>query len=584
MRISPHPLPWLEGSPKTVRQETVNRETVRPVSVRPNTVRPNTVCPKAVISSDSEKSLSGCTGFSRFLSPLRSVRNDREMVVRNDMPGSIRNDMECPVRNETAAFLSRFPVGTFRFIVCPVLIALIVSGCAVGPNHRRPEATTISSAYTGVSDEWKTATPKAHLPKGNWWKIFDDAELNRLESEAEEANQDLKAAVARFDQARAQADVARSGLFPHVGVSALPVGQLDSENRPAGGKPGETYATYTVPFDLSYEVDLWGRVRRTIEAATAQKQASADDVESVRLAIQAEVAADYFSIRALDADKALLLSSIDAYQKSLALVRNRRAGGMVSDLDVAQAETVLRTAEAQLPDNALQRTKFEHALAVLTGKNASLFHIEERPLELSPIIVPPDLPSELLERRPDIAAAERRMAAANANIGVAQAAFYPTVKLAGLAGFQSGDIATLFSWPSWFWALGSSLAQPLFEGGRLTATLRQSRAAYEETVAKYRGTVLAAFADVENNLAAEHLLASEYNRQLAAMQSARKQLQISNNRYNAGLVTYLDVATAQNLALAAERTSVRLQGQQLVAVVALIKSLGGGWKEGTVGP
>jgi multidrug efflux system outer membrane protein len=466
----------------------------------------------------------------------------------------------------------------FRIIVLSAVIATVMTGCAVGPNYQRPQATTIPSAYAGVSEEWKIATPQAHLPKGNWWKIFGDAELDRLESEAAKANQDLKAAVARFDQARAQADVARSGLFPHVGVSALPAGQLDSENRPVGGKPGETYATYTVPFDLSYEVDLWGRVRRTVESATAQTQASADDVESARLAIQAEIVADYISIRALDADKALLLSSIDAYKKSLALVRNRRAGGMVSDLDVAQAETVLRTAEAQLPDNALQRVKFEHALAVLVGMNASGFHIEEQPLDIAPLIVPPDLPSELLERRPDIAAAERRMAAANANIGVARAAFFPTLKLSGLAGFQSGEISNLLGWPSLFWALGSSLSQPLFEGGQLTANLRQAKAAYEETVAKYRGTVLAAFADVENNLAAEHLLANEYDKQLAALESARKQLEISNNRYSSGLVTYLDVATAQNTALSAERTGVRLRGQQLVAAVALIKSLGGGWQ------
>lgn len=470
----------------------------------------------------------------------------------------------------------------FRIIVLPALLAIVMPGCTVGPDYRRPEATTIPETYRGPQGEWKIATPKAHLPKGNWWEIFADAELDRLESEAAEANQDLKAAVARFDQARAQADVARSGLFPHVGVSAIPAGQLDSENRPAGGKPGVTYATYTVPFDLSYEVDLWGRVKRTVEAATAQQQASADDVESVRLAIQAEVAADYVAIRALDADKALLLSSIDAYKKSLALVRNRRAGGMVSDLDVAQAETVLRTAEAQLPDNALQRAKFVHALAVLVGMNASVFHIEERSLDIDLLLIPPDLPSDLLERRPDIAAAERRMAGANANIGVAKAAFFPTVKLVGLAGFQSGDTGTLFSWPSWFWALGSSLAQPLFEGGQLSAKLSQAQAAYEETLAKYRGTVLAAFADVENNLAAEHLLASEIDKQSAALRSARKQLEISNNRYSSGLVTYLDVATAQNTALSAERTNVRLRGQQLVAVVALIKSLGGGWNVATL--
>jgi outer membrane protein, multidrug efflux system len=458
-----------------------------------------------------------------------------------------------------------------------VLALLVLSGCAVGPNYQRPEATTIPEAYTGATGEWKTATPRAHLPRGNWWQIFGDPELNQLEDDATAANQDLKAAAARFDQARAVADVARSGLFPRLGAAFLPVRQRDSENRPTGGKPGETYDSYTVPFDLSYELDLWGRVRRTVESAKAQREASADDVESVRLAMQAEVAADYFSLRALDADKALLLSSIEVYRKSLGLVRNRRAGGMVSDLDVAQAETVLKTTEAQLPDNALQRAKFEHALAVLIGKNASLFHVEERPLDLSPLIVPPDLPSDLLERRPDIAAAERRMAAANANIGVATAAFFPTIKFNGLAGFQSADIGMLFDWPSRIWAVGPSLTLPLFQGGQLTANLRQAKAVHEETVARYRQTVLTAFADVENNLAAEHLLASQYDQVLDALQSASKQLEIANNRYSSGLVTYLEVATAQNAALGLERTGARLQGQQLVAAVALIKSLGGGW-------
>jgi multidrug efflux system outer membrane protein len=459
-----------------------------------------------------------------------------------------------------------------------VLALTALAGCAVGPNYERPEATAIPAAYTGVSDEWKIAAPQAHLPKGNWWDIFGDPELNRLEADAAAANQDLKAAAARFNQARAVADVARSGLFPRLGVSFLPTRQHDSENRPVGGMPGKTYESFTVPFDLSYEIDLWGRVRRTVESAQAQEQASADDVEAVRLAMQAEVAADYLAIRALDADKALLLSNIEVYRKSLALVRNRRAGGIVSDLDVAQAETILYTAEAQLPDIALQRAKFQNALAVLTGKNASLFCVAERPLDLPPLVIPPGLPSELLERRPDIAAAERRMAAANANIGVAQGAFFPTIRFTGLAGFQSTDIGTLFDWPSRFWAVGPSLSLPLFQGGQLRAGLRQAEAAYDEGVARYRATVLAAFADVENNLAAEHLLASEYEKESVALQSARKQLQVANNRYSAGLVTYLEVATAENAALGIERASVRLRGQQLVAAVALIKSLGGGWQ------
>ncbi len=473
-----------------------------------------------------------------------------------------------------------------------MLIAIVVSGCAVGPNYQRPEATSIPSAYTGVSKEWKVAVPQAHLPKGNWWEIFDDPELSRLEDEATEANQDLKAAYARFNQARATADVAVSGLFPRLSgsfpsASSQPLTQHDSLNRPVGGAPGKTYNTFTLSFDLSYEVDLWGRVRRTIESAKAQVQAAADDIESVRLAIQAEVAADYFTIRAFDADKALLLSSIEVYRKSLALVRNRRAGGMVSDLDVAQAETVLENAEAQLPDNALQRAKFEHALAVLTGKNASVFHVPEQPLDLAPLIVPPDLPSELLERRPDIAASERRMAAANASIGAAKAAFFPTVKFNGTAGFQTGnkgaldalDLGTLFNWPSRLWAIGPSLTLPLFQGGQLSANLRQAKAAYEETVARYRQTVLAAFADVENNLAAEDLLANEYQKVMAASKAARKQLEIANNRYGAGLVTYLEVATAQNTTLGIDRSAARLRGQQLAAAVGLIKALGGGWQQ-----
>jgi len=480
---------------------------------------------------------------------------------------------------------------TCRFIVLSALLVFMIgiSGCVVGPNYQRPEATAIPTAYSGVSSEWKIAAPQAHLPRGDWWKIFGDPELNHLETEAAEANQDLKAAYARFSQARAVADVARSGLFPRLSASFQPVEQRDSQNRPVGGRPGQTYDTFTIPFDLSYELDLWGRVRRTVESAKAQLQAGEDDVESARLAIQAEVVADYFTIRALDADNTLLLLSIEAYRKSLALVRNRRAGGMVSDLDVAQAETVLKTAEAQLPDNILQRAKFEHALAVLTGKNASIFRLPERPLTLEPLVIPPDLPSELLERRPDVAAAERRMAAANANIGAATAAFFPTIKFNGTAGYQSGDLNAgrnmggLFNWSSRMWAIGPSVTLPLFQGGQLTANLRQAKAVYEEAVARYRQIVLAAFADVENNLAAEHLLASQYAQVLDASKSARKQLEIASNRYSAGLVTYLEVSTAQNTALGIERTAMRLRGQQLVAVVALIKSLGGGWQEGADG-
>ncbi|MFZ3048592.1 MAG: efflux transporter outer membrane subunit [Desulfatirhabdiaceae bacterium] len=460
----------------------------------------------------------------------------------------------------------------------PTLALMLYSGCAVGPDYQRPDAALIPDAYVGPGSDWKVASPMAHVPRGNWWEIFGDPELNRLETEAMAANQDLKVAVSRFMQARAAANVVESALFPRLGVSALQVDQRDSKHRPVGGRPDQTYDTLTVPFDFSYEIDLWGRVKRLVEAATAQAQASADDVESIKLALQAEVAANFITLRTLDADKALVLSSIDVYRKSLELVRNRRAGGMISDLDVAQAETVLKTAEAQVPNIANQRARYQNALAVLTGKPASLLQLPERPLDMQPLVIPAGLPSELLERRPDIAAAERRMAASNANIGVATAAFFPTVKLSGIAGFQSGGLDMLFDWPSRFWAVGPSMTLPLFQGGQLNADLRRTEAVYEETVAKYRQTVLSAFAEVENNLSAEHLLAAEYQKVRGALQSVRRQQEIAGNRYSAGLATYLEVATAQNAALGIERTGVRLRGQQLISVAALIKSLGGGWQ------
>jgi multidrug efflux system outer membrane protein len=353
-----------------------------------------------------------------------------------------------------------------------VLFAVALAGCAVGPNYQRPEAATIPAAYSGASNEWKIAQPQGHLPKGNWWEMFGDAELNQLETEAANANQQLKAAVARFAQARAVTDVTRSGLFPHIGLSATYERHRHSPNAPSvtgsAVNQASTYNDFTIPLDLSYELDLWGRVRRSVESARAQEQVDADDLEAVRLAIQAEVTSDYFTLRALDTEHALLSSSVEVFRKSLELTRNRRAGGIVSDLDVAQAETVLRTTQAQLPAIALQRAQFEHALAVLTGRTAIDFKIAERTLTDAPPIIPPGLPSELLERRPDISAAERRMAAANAGIGVAKAAFFPTIRFNGLAGFESLDAGALFDWPSRMWAVGPSLTLPLFEGGQLT--------------------------------------------------------------------------------------------------------------------
>ncbi len=490
--------------------------------------------------------------------------------------------LACIFRSPGAAWTSRrFPLRQIQVLVLAILSGMLLFvGCAVGPDYHKPEATRIPPAYAGATNGWKMAEPQAHLPRGNWWEVFGDQELNRLEAAAAVANQNLRAAIAAFEQARALVNVARAGFFPHVTFDPSVTRQRDSANRPVNGVSGgigATYNNFVVPLDASYELDLWGRVRRSVEAAKASAQADAADVETTRLAIQAEVASDYFTLRALDAESALLKSSTEVFQKSLDLTRNRRTGGVATDLDVAQAETVLETTRAQLPDIALQRARVEHALAVLTGESASLFREPEQPLVTDPPSIPAGLPSQLLERRPDVAAAERRMAAANASIGVARAAFFPTVTFNGLAGFQSVDAGTLFNWPSRFWAIGPSLTLPIFEGGQLRSNLRGVEAIYEQALAQYRQSVLVAFGEVEDNLAAEHLLDREHAADIAAMRAAQKTLEIAMNRYRAGLVTYLEVATAQNTALDLERTTVRLRGEQLVATVALIKSLGGGW-------
>jgi multidrug efflux system outer membrane protein len=464
------------------------------------------------------------------------------------------------------------------------LVALaLLAGCAIGPDYKRPEAATIPAAYAGATNGWKIAQPQGQLPKGNWWEIFGEPELGALETQASTANQQLKAAVDRFEEARAVMDVTRAGLFPNLSLSGSYTRQRTSPNTPsvatgrAFGHPS-TFNDFTVPLDLSYEVDLWGRVRRSVESARAAAQASADDLETIKLMIQAEVAVDYFTLRALDAQRAVLNSSVGVFTKSLQLTRNLRAGGAVSDLDVAQAETVLKTTQAQIPAVDLQRAQLEHALALLVGRPASTFRVPERALSAAPPVIPSGVPSELLERRPDISAAERRMAAANANIGVAKAAFFPAIQLNGLGGFESVSAGTLFNGSSRLWAVGPSLTLPLFEGGKLRAGLRLANVTYEEMVANYRQSVLTAFSEVEDNLAAQSLLAGQYQAESDALVSARKQLEIVNNQYRDGLITYLEVATAESTALNVEFAATQLRGQQLVAAVTLVKALGGGWQ------
>jgi multidrug efflux system outer membrane protein len=472
---------------------------------------------------------------------------------------------------------------------------LVAAGCAVGPDYHRPGALPhqpLPAAFTAPSGTgtnvivWKVAEPSANRPRGEWWRLFDDAELDRLEALALTNNQNLAVAAAQFEQARQMAAAARSEFFPQITAGGTPGGdvtrQRTSINEPTLGLPAgvpHTYYTFTAPIYLGWELDLWGRIRRLSESARAQSVASADDWESAKLEIGAEVADDYFAVRTLDDEYQLVADTIETYRRSLELTQNRRRGGIVSDLDVAQAATQLHAAETQLPGIRLSRIQTLHALAILCGQSPVDFSLATN-LPAAAVAVPeipPILPGELLEYRPDIAAAERRMAAANAGIGVAKAAFFPAIRFNGLAGFQSVDAGTWFQWPSRFWSVGPSVELPLFTGGLNRANLAAARANYDATLAGYRSTVLTAFGEVEDELAAQQLLAEEWEAETGAVAAARHALEIANNRYQAGLVTYLDVATAQTAALTQENAAVQLHGARLTASVNLIKALGGGW-------
>ncbi|HNQ73807.1 MAG TPA: efflux transporter outer membrane subunit [Verrucomicrobiota bacterium] len=460
----------------------------------------------------------------------------------------------------------------------------LLAGCVVGPDYQRPEALDsqpLPARFGSSTNEWKIATPAAHLPRGTWWLVFQDPELHRLETLLVNGNQTLAGAVARFDRARAEFNLTRADLFPHLNATGAATRQRTSAQAPQAGKAAgaaHTYNTFTTALTLGWEADLWGRVRREAESAQAAYAAAADDLAAVQLALQAELATDYFTLRALNIERALVTDTIDTFRRSLELTRDRRKGGIVSDLDVAQAETQLRTAEAQLPALDRQHARLMHALAILCGQPATLFSVAPPPQAQPGLpLVPASLPSELLERRPDIAAAERRMALANAQVGVAQAAFFPRLRLNGLAGFQSIEAGSAFNWSSRMWSVGPALDLPLFTGGHNRAQLAAAHATYQATVADYRQTVLNAFADVEDQLAARQYLAAQLDAERAALAAAKRALAIANNRYAAGLVTFLEVATAQSAALQRERSVAQLEGAQNITVVGLIRALGGGW-------
>ncbi len=456
-------------------------------------------------------------------------------------------------------------------------VGIVLCGCTVGPNYVRPPAD-VPVDYKELGN-WKPVQPSDQVSKGEWWEIYEDPQLNALEAQIEVSNQNLKAAQEQFEQARLAIKISRSNYYPTVTGGASASRSHVSSNAPlfTVGASKSDYSDFAIPIDASWEPDLWGRVRRTVEASRSEAQASAADVANVSLSLHAELAMDYFQLRGLDAQKDLLDSTVVAYEKALALTQNRYKGGLASAVDVAQAETQLRTTRAQAIDVGVNRSAFEHAIAVLIGKPPSQFSLPGSPLRASPPAIPPGLPSDLLERRPDIAASERRMQESNAQIGVAKSAYYPLVTLTGAGGFESGTFTTLIQGPSGLWAVGAAAAETLFDAGKRHAVTQQSESAYRQSIDNYRQTVLSAFQEVEDNLAALRILNEEETVQQSAVASAEHSLALSNNRYKGGIVNYLEVITAQNAALSDEVTEVGIQTRRMQASVLLVKAIGGGW-------
>ncbi len=466
--------------------------------------------------------------------------------------------------------------------VAPAIVAgalTLLAACTVGPNYVRP-AAEIPEAYKEL-EGWKVAQPRDHLIRGAWWEIFNDPQLNALEEQANISNQSVMVAEAQFRQARALVQAARASYFPTVTVGASFTRSRRSSN--IGGATGTTgtsspaFSDYLLVGDASWEPDLWGRVRRTVEASKASAQATAADLETARLLVQAELAQDYFLLRVLDGQKQLLDTTVIAFQKTLELTKNRYASGVASRADVLQAETQLKTTQAQAIDVGVQRAQLEHAIAVLVGKPASLFSIPVVPLAAVPPAVPVGLPSGLLERRPDIAGAERRVAVANAQIGVAEAAYYPTVTLSASGGFESSSLSKWLAWPSRFWSVGPGISETVFDGGLRGAQTAAARAAYDGTVASYRQTVLTGFQEVEDNLAALRILEEEAKVQEEAVKAANQSVTLATNQYKAGTVSYLNVLVAQTIALNNEITALGIASRRMTATVLLVKALGGGW-------
>jgi NodT family efflux transporter outer membrane factor (OMF) lipoprotein len=426
---------------------------------------------------------------------------------------------------------------------------------------------------------WKTAQPNDQHLGGNWWEIFQDSELDALEQLINVSNQNLKAALARYQESRAALRYVRADYYPTVTASPSATRERISGNRPpvSSAFDGRTFNDFVVPLNLSYQANAWGRVSRNVESFREQAQASAGDLAVVNLSMHADLAVDYFAARTLDAEEKLLQDTVAQYQQAFQLNEDRYEGGLASEVEVEQARTILETTRAQMVDVGVARAQFEHAAAVLVGKAPADFTLPPLPLTVPPPPIPVGIPSELLERRPDIATAERLVASANAQVGLAKAAYYPLVNILGTGGFESGSITTLFQGPSALWSVGASAAVTVFDVGRRRALNDEAIAAYDSAVAFYRQTVLSGFQQVEDNLAALRILEQEAGIQATAVQASQRSLDLSNTRYEGGVTSYLEVITAQNAALSDEVTAVNISGRRMASAVLLIEALGGGW-------
>jgi NodT family efflux transporter outer membrane factor (OMF) lipoprotein len=471
-------------------------------------------------------------------------------------------------------------------LISAAALVLLATGCMVGPNYTRPDAPTApafkESSEWKEGDGWKVAQPNDTALRGKWWELYGDTKLNELEEQVDPSNQTLKEAEANFRQARTAIRFNRAAEAPTIGVAPSISTVRASANQPyfVPALVNNGSGDLTLPVDLSYEVDLWGRIRRTVTAAKEQAQASAADLDTVRLSLHAEVAIDYFEVRNADAQKQLLDDTVKAYSDALQLTKYRFEGGAAPKADVAQAQTQLDETRVQASDIMVQRAQYEHALAILIGRPPAEFHLPPIPINIqAPALpdIPVTLPAQLLERRPDIAEAERRMAAANEQIGIAKAAYYPTLNIAAIVGLEGTSALNWFQWPSRFWAVGPSLSETLFDAGRRRATTESARAGYDGNVANYRQTVLNAYQQVEDNLVALHILNTESTQQHSATASAEESLQLSQNRYAGGVDTYLQVVIWQTTALTNERNDIDIMRRRLEANALLIKALGGGW-------